>query len=197
MAEIDPETKIGRPTKYTPELCEGICALMAEGRSLRSICIMDNMPAISTVMRWLTDADKADFQEQYQRAYDQRALAIFEEMLDIADDGSNDWMERETRSGTITVLDHEHVQRSKLRLDARYWMLQRMAPKRFGDKMQIDSKVDITKHYSDDDKAILDRMVEKRLADKTRNKEKSDDRRNTRLRATESDDEAANSGQDR
>ena len=64
---------------------------------------------------------------------------MFEEMLEIADDGSNDWMERTGKDGETgdKVVDHEHVSRSKLRVDTRKWMLARMAPKKYGDATNI------------------------------------------------------------
>jgi hypothetical protein len=56
-----------------------------------------------------------------------------DEVLEIADDGSNDWMDKEAKSGRLMrTLDHEHVQRSRLRVDARQWLMERFAPDRFG-----------------------------------------------------------------
>lgn len=62
-----------------------------------------------------------------------------DELLEIADDGSNDWMEKTVGSGeTITVVDHEHVQRSRLRVDTRKWYLSKLAPKRYSEKLATD-----------------------------------------------------------
>ena len=59
-----------------------------------------------------------------------------DEIIEIADDASNDWMERERKDGsTEAVLNYEHVQRSRLRIDARKWLMARMAPKKYGDKI--------------------------------------------------------------
>ena len=61
-----------------------------------------------------------------------RADAMFEDMIDIADDGRNDYIvngDGEERFNT------EHVQRSRLRLDTRKWMLSKMLPKKYGDKI--------------------------------------------------------------
>jgi hypothetical protein len=62
---------MGRPTDYTSDLAVLICSLMAEGKSLRSICEQEEMPGKSTVFRWL--ADRKEFQEQYARAASARA----------------------------------------------------------------------------------------------------------------------------
>ncbi len=37
---------------------------------------------------------------------------------------------------TIRLVDHEHIQRSRLRVDARKWLMSKMAPKKYGEKLQ-------------------------------------------------------------
>lgn len=61
-----------------------------------------------------------------------------DEILEISDDGSNDWMERLGKEGEPAgwQLNGEHVQRSRLRVDTRKWILSKLAPKRYGDKLQ-------------------------------------------------------------
>lgn len=130
----------GRPSSFTDELCDRICEALADGRSLRSICTDDDMPSQTTVFRWLGDERYASFRERYARAREAQADAIFDEILDIADDGSNDWMERHRQDGSVDeVVDHEHIQRSKLRVDARKWMAGKLAPKKYGDRLDLTS----------------------------------------------------------
>ena len=121
----------GRTSEYTQEMADKICARIADGESLRAICRDDGMPQIRSVMRWL--AAHPEFSQQYARAREEQADKIFDELLEIADDGRNDWIEKEQGS----VVDHEHVSRSKLRIDTRKWMLARMAPKKYGDATNI------------------------------------------------------------
>ena len=59
-------TKKGRPTLYTTELAEKICALIAQGYSERKIAEMPGMPHVSTINRW--KGDHPDFCEQSARA---------------------------------------------------------------------------------------------------------------------------------
>lgn len=129
----------GRPTDYTSELANEICARIADGESLRSICRdrEEKMPSIRSVMRWLGLYE--EFRQQYAHAREVQAESMFEEMLEIADDGSNDWMERTGKDGETgdKVVDHEHVSRSKLRVDTRKWVLARMAPKKYGDATNL------------------------------------------------------------
>ena len=63
-----------------------------------------------------------------------------EEILDISDDGTNDWEEREIARGrTIIALNTEAVQRSKLRVDTRKWLMAKMKPKKYGDTLDLTS----------------------------------------------------------
>ena len=125
----------GRPSLYSPDLAAAICAELADGRSLRSVCRDEGMPDARTVFRWL--AAHEEFRQQYARAKEESADALVEDILDIADDGRNDWMERAgDDAGAGWVLNGEHVQRTKVRIDARKWIAAKLKPKKYGDKVQ-------------------------------------------------------------
>jgi hypothetical protein len=63
-----------------------------------------------------------------------------DEILRIADDSSNDWLDVETKSGRIVrQLDHEHAKRSDIRIRTRMWLMTRFAPRTFGDRLQLDA----------------------------------------------------------
>jgi hypothetical protein len=95
------------------------------------------MPTVSTVCRWLND--NKEFHDQYARAREVQADVIGEETFEIVDDGRNDWIEAETKNGDPYVkLNDEAIQRSKLRLDQRKWWLSKLAPKKYGDRVQVD-----------------------------------------------------------
>lgn len=126
--------KAGRPSGFTKTIADTICGRIAGGESLRAICRDEDMPSKSMVMRWL--AQNESFRDQYAQAREIQIDELAEEILDIADDGSNDWMEREQKDGgTGWTLNGEHVQRSRLRIDSRKWLLGKMAPKKYGEKM--------------------------------------------------------------
>jgi hypothetical protein len=123
-----------RPSDYTPELADAICARLADGESLRTVCQSDEMPDKSTVFRWLrTNAD------QYTRAKEESADALTDEMLDISDDGTNDWMARKGEEGESTgwQVNGEHIQRSRLRIETRKWIASKLKPKKYGDKVDL------------------------------------------------------------
>jgi hypothetical protein len=132
-----PPAKTGRPSIFTAELAAAICARLEAGESLRSICRDDAMPARDTVYRWV--AENNAFSDQYVKARDIGLDSMAEETLEIADDGSNDWMEKKNADGsTYETVNSEHIQRSRLRVDARKWYLSKLAPKRYGDSARVE-----------------------------------------------------------
>lgn len=116
-----------RQLEFTQEIADIICERLADGESLRSICRDPEMPGTTAVCKWLIRIPA--FAEQYARARELQADALFDENLDIADDGRNDWM---LRQGTL-VPNNEAVQRSRLRIDTRKWMAGKLRPKKYGD----------------------------------------------------------------
>lgn len=103
-----------------------------EGKSLRSICLQDGMPTKTTVFRWLQDDRYAKFRDQYAYAREVQGDGYADETVDIADDGTNDYMvDPETGE---TKYDGDSVNRSRLRVDARKWAAGKLNPKKYGDK---------------------------------------------------------------
>lgn len=122
---------MGRPSIYSAELAASICERIALGESLRAICRDEGMPDKATVLRWLSQ--DAAFRDQYARAREDQADALFEEVIEISDDGTNDWMERNGEDDAGWIANGEHIQRSKLRVDARKWAASKLNAKKYGD----------------------------------------------------------------
>lgn len=120
---------MGRPSDYGSEIAGTICDRLASGETLRAICRDDAMPAQSSVYLWLRT--HADFSEQYARAREAQADNWADEIVEISDDASNDYMEREHGP----AVNSEHITRSRLRVDARKWLMSKAAPKKYGDKI--------------------------------------------------------------
>lgn len=119
----DTRRKIGRPTDYTKDMADEICEKISGGLSLRAICAEAGMPARGTVYRWLIE--NADFQDQYARAREKQADYFAEEIIEIADSA-------EAESAAVS--------KAKLQIDARKWAASKIAPKKYGDKQEIDVK---------------------------------------------------------
>lgn len=139
MSEETEAPRAGRPSEYSEEVALAVCERIADGESLRSVCRDDAMPAKSTIFKWLSQQQA--FADQYARAMEARADAMFEDILEIADDKSQDVKivgedERE-------VCNTEFVQRARLRVDARKWMLGKMSPKKYGEKLDLSHGGDV------------------------------------------------------
>ncbi|NTB01082.1 terminase small subunit protein [Agrobacterium tumefaciens] len=133
---------------YSEDIANIICERIADGESLRSICERDDMPAKSTVFDWLADDRYEAFRTKYARAREAQADALVDEMIDIADDGSNDWMEKRNADGeNIGWMENgEALRRSDIRIKTRQWVAAKLRPKKYGDKLDlnVDGKLALT-----------------------------------------------------
>lgn len=125
----------GRPSTFSQEIADTICERLANGESLRKICLDEAMPGQTTLYRWLKAND--EFREQYAYARELQADTLFDEILDIADDATNDWMERHADDNEGWKENGEAMRRSQLRIDARKWMAGKLKGK-YNDKTDVN-----------------------------------------------------------
>lgn len=116
-------------SKATADL---ICQRLGDGESLRRICKDESLPCIDTVMKWL--GDFPEFSAQYARARELQADTMFEMVAEIAHDGAADW----TMTKFGPVVDQEHISRSRLRVDTLKWQASKLAPKKYGDRLDLN-----------------------------------------------------------
>ena len=110
-----------------------------EGASLRSILRRDDMPSQRTFFEWLKDDEEKV--KQYARATEIRADSIFEEILEIADDETGVYYYDEAGNKKV---DNGAVQRKRMQTDNRKWMLGKMNPKKYGEKIQQEHSGELT-----------------------------------------------------
>lgn len=120
---------MARPSDYTVWKDRAICMRLACGESLRSICKRKYYPSRFAVIRWLQV--NAEFRNHYVQAREMQAEYYIDDIIEIADDSSDDELE----DGKF---NSEHVQRSRLRVDTRKWAMERMASKRYGPSQKVD-----------------------------------------------------------
>ena len=120
--------------KDKDNIFEYVCQEIEKGKALRNVLKDENMPSTSTFYQWLdNDEVKA---KQYARATSVRADIIFDDILSIADENTNDTY---INDNGIEVVNNDVIQRSRLRIDSRKWVLSKLNPKKFGDKTDITS----------------------------------------------------------
>ncbi|KEC75932.1 UNVERIFIED_ORG: hypothetical protein GGD51_005714 [Rhizobium esperanzae] len=134
---------MGRPSKFSQALAEKICDRIADRESLRSICRDETMPAKSTVLSWLADEDKAAFRARYALAREILADGFVDELVEIADNSSDDWIEKKNAAGETTGWQEngEAIRRSQLRIATRQWVAEKLRPKKYGAKIEPEQGV--------------------------------------------------------
>jgi hypothetical protein len=120
--------------KQIEEAKDFIVVNMIKGQSL-NIIIKNNkeIPCARTVFNWLnplSDYHDAEFLHNYARAQEIRAETEFEEIKEIADSTGNDIIL--DKDGN-EVVNHNVINRDRLRIDARKWRISKMQPKKYGD----------------------------------------------------------------
>ncbi len=128
----------GRPSLYTEELGLAICRQIAAGKSLRAICEAEGMPDESTVRAWAIE-DVGGFYPHYARAREIQAEKWADEIIEISDDSSGDIGTDEDGN---EIVNHDVVQRSRLRVDTRKWVLSKVLPKKYGESTTIKGDKD-------------------------------------------------------
>jgi replicative superfamily II helicase len=116
-------------SKYDAKLVEDMLAEIAEGNPASKVCKKYNVSR-TAFHEWVK---RKEWIDKYARAVDERAYKIFEEILEIADDKSEDIVIIDGKK----YMNAEFVQRSRLRIDARKWFLSKMLPRKFGEKIDI------------------------------------------------------------
>ena len=113
-----PKNKQGRPTIYTQAIADEICERLAHGETLRKMVLDEHMPASSAIYRWLDNNES--FKEQYAQARVRQA-DYYAEMIIDESFGAHD------------------ASIGRLRMDALKWASSKIAPKKYGDKIELES----------------------------------------------------------
>jgi hypothetical protein len=126
--------KRGRQLTYDRETAHAICVRLARGETLRGICRDEEFPPESTVRTWaLEDVD--GFAARYTLARQLGLDSMADQLLEISDDGTKYYT---LDSQGNLIVNGEHINRSRLRVDTRKWYLSKLAPKRYGEKVDLN-----------------------------------------------------------
>lgn len=113
-----------RPPIYGLEDFKAVLAELEEGRTLTAICKDPGRPSTAWVKAYKNTTP--ELLALYMRAREEQQHAFSDEIIDISDNSSND--SESPRS----------VERAKLRVETRKWLMARLAAKTFGDKSSMD-----------------------------------------------------------
>jgi hypothetical protein len=127
-AEEDKLKRGRKPMEFDEEIADKILDQLANGTSLRAICLQDDMPDGFIVRKWL--ARNPDFARQYAYARDEQADSLFDETIFIADNLPED-------------ATSEQIQAARLQIDTRKWMAGKIRPKKYGDSTKLDAQGEV------------------------------------------------------
>ena len=103
---------------------------ISKGISLRKACKNSGIPRM-TFYNWIDDEQKEI--DRYTRAKEQGIEARFESI----EEDYNEEPQRDPETGKI---DSAWVQLQRLKIDSKKWELSKLAPKKYGDKLDVTSK---------------------------------------------------------
>ena len=133
--------KTGRPSKYTPEIAQKMCEMLADGIPLREICRQDGFPAWQTVYDWMYRDDAlgdagVGLSRAIARAREVGYEALAEECLRIADNPQ--WGQKQimTDQGTSTTVE-DMLGHRKLQIETRLKLLAKWNPKKYGERVAL------------------------------------------------------------
>ena len=113
---------------------------LSDGASLRSVLNTQadcSLPARSTFNKWLSESEP--LQDRYAHACGDRQDLIFEEILEISDNAEQgETIEEDPEGNKIKTVKSDMLGHRKLKIDTRKWMLGKMNPEKYGDRIQQD-----------------------------------------------------------
>lgn len=134
----------GRPSTYTDDIANAICARISEGESLLSITNGDDMPTRTTIYDWLSK--HGSFANNYARAKDDSADTYADKIAHIGNE----------------VLEGKYdPQAARVAIDAIKWTASKLKPKKYGDRIHTEHSGNIGRELSDDE---LDAQIADRIA---------------------------------
>jgi hypothetical protein len=131
---------MARPSIFTEERATTICDRIAKGESLKAICGDAKMPSETTVRNWLKD--NAEFVRQYACAREAQADFYADEIVTIADEATD-------------------ANIARVRIDARKWKASKLAPKKYGDRLELEHSGEMTVMTPDQRRAEIARLSAK------------------------------------
>lgn len=140
----------------TTKFADVICQRLAEGESLNAICKTKGYPAESTVRAWALD-DRNGFSAKYARAREIGYDRLAEEILAIADTPRTGTKSVSKATG-LEVTEGDMIEHRRLQVEARKWMLSKMLPKRYGDKLELAGELTVKRpatELTDDELAAI------------------------------------------
>lgn len=122
------EYEIGGSSKYTQDNIDAVLKAVSEGKGglKRAVDALraksTEFPSYATVRNWRRVY--SEFEDKYQMARLEQIENLVEEIVEIADDDSNDYIFSD--DGEKRIINNEAISRSKLRVNTRQWLASKL-----------------------------------------------------------------------
>lgn len=130
---------------YTDEIGVELCIRLAEGESLKSICNDAHLPSKSTVLKWAVDPEHP-ISDRYARAREIGYLLLADEIIDISNTPLEGQKTKTGPNGT-EITTGDMLEHRKLQIDSRKWIISKMLPKIYGDKLEVKQQIGFTEEF--------------------------------------------------
>ena len=153
MGNLTQKPKQGRPRLYDRDvISDHIIAELAKGRSLLNICTVDpGVPDTGTFLQWVNEDDPAGLSVRYAHARELGYRRMADEILELSDK-KGEWVEVQDLDvdgrplldadgmpilkKVFMPLNSDVIAHTRLQIDTRKWVLAKMLPKVYGEKVQ-------------------------------------------------------------
>jgi terminase small subunit-like protein len=132
---------------FNAEIAAAICESIATSCNGLNRIANENGVSASSVYVWLID--NKEFAERYARAREVQQDLLGEEIIEIADDSARDTKVVAHGDSETEVADNEWINRSRLRVDTRKWLMSKLSPKKYGDRVQTEHSGEISVSLSE------------------------------------------------
>ena len=125
-----PKKPIGRPSISTETLAAKICQRIADGESIRAICSDPDMPSTTAIFRWIANGKYDGFRQLYEASMQIRLETLGDGLIELAD--------APIERNAAGAIDSAAVQMRRLQIETRRWILSKLLPRKYGDRMGLD-----------------------------------------------------------
>ena len=119
-----------RPAVVSQEIQEQIVLRIATGDSLEEVCRAEDMPSQDTVLTLVVT--NFEFRKKYEMAQAIQAEMLLDGILEIADDGRDDWIASDDPERPGFRLNADSIRRARMRIDASKWLIRMLRPSKYG-----------------------------------------------------------------
>lgn len=123
---------------YNEKIADEICKEIAEGKQLKNILSKKGMPSRESIFYWRRK--HPDFDVKYQTAWEIQSEKIFDDIVDIAFDESNDTL---INSNGGQVGNRVAIDRANTKINVLKWRMERICPKKYlSENLKLKSEED-------------------------------------------------------